>query len=599
MFCVVYANVGTNLYYAPGILHESLGNLATLAQLVALVVFASIARRYVELCERCPDGGGVVSICAQAFPKRRAIVLAGGAFITINYFLTSALGAVAAIFYLQTLAGFDRALVVPLTLACLGLLLWLNIVGQKETARTTAVLIAVKLGVNLALLVLGALHLTERDAWGALFDHVFHPTGAAVGAGALLVGYADTWIAYAGLESAAQLSANMVRPIGRTASRAMWAVIGAVSLLSPLLTAYCTFLLPPAYKTGAPETFLAGLAELVGGTPLQVLTVVSAVLLLLTACNFAIVGNYHVNMRLVEAGLLPRWLGRRNHRYGTPHISILLSALVPMLIIVLTGGHITALGDLYAFGLLGALTLSSLSLDVVRWREARRGLGFVWGVLTSLALALAWSLHLWHKPMATLYGGAVSLVFVGVALAYGRGLFRPLARRVPQLSSDIAEETAEQDPAAAELCTLTEALELRDVEHPQVMLAVRTLDEALLRGAAERVRATGGHSLYVVYVEEIPGLLYPPKHGPSPDAQRVLRACTERLKSEYGLLAVPIWRLAHDAARSLASAAEKLDTKVLVIGRSQRTPMWRLLRGSVVHGLTRHLPESCRLVIVS
>ena len=63
--------------------------------------------------------------------------------------------------------------------------------------------------------------------------------------------------------------------------------------------------------------------------------------------------------------------------------------------------------------------------------------------------------------------------------------------------------------------------------------------------------------------------------------------------------AVPIWRLAHDAARSLAGAAEKLEVKVLIIGRSKRTPMWRVLRGSVVHGLMRHLPKACRLVIVS
>ena len=67
VFAIVYADIGTSVFYVPGLLYHSIGNLATLAQLITTGVFISIALKYVEICERCPDGGGVVSIVREAF----------------------------------------------------------------------------------------------------------------------------------------------------------------------------------------------------------------------------------------------------------------------------------------------------------------------------------------------------------------------------------------------------------------------------------------------------------------------------------------------------------------------------------------------------
>lgn len=599
VFCVVYADIGTSIYYVPGILYQSIGNLATLAQVVTLGVFVTIARKYAEICARCPDGGGVVSICTQAFPRLPLIALMGGCFITIDYFLTSAISGVSGIYYLQALVGFDKGLAVPIAIGCLGLLFALNIVGLKESATVAATMATAKLLVNLVIVVVASVHITARDAWSALWDHIVHPGNVQIGVGVMLVGYADTWLAYSGLESAAQISGAMRRPISRTSSLGMWAVIGVIAPLSPLLTAFSTYLLPHASKVADPENYIARVADIVGGPTLLALTVVSATLLLVMACNTAIVGNYHVNVRLVESGYFPKWMGARNARFGTPHWSIAVSAVVPMIILLATQGKVTALGDLYSFGLLGALTLSSVALDVVRWREGERGARFYVGAFTSLALVVAWGINLWHKPSATLFGGVLSLVFLGGAVAYARGVFRPILARMPTLTPQAAEAAAEHHPAAAQLLTLTEAVELQGVEHPSVILAVRTANRRLLDEAVERARALGEHALYVVFVEEIPGLFYPPKRGPSPEAERVLGEAVLYLQREHGLIGVPIWRLAHDAARSLSGAAEKLGARVLVIGASRRTPLWRLLRGSVVRGLLKTLPGTCRLVIVN
>ena len=143
-------------------------------------------------------------------------------------------------------------------------------------------------------------------------------------------------------------------------------------------------------------------------------------------------------------GFLPKALERRNRWRETPHWGILVAAGVPVLILLMTGGSVSELGDLYSFGLLGAFTLTCISLDVVRWHEIhpasaprQRGaesteppphpvgrLAFATGVFTTILVALAWCTNLVAKPQATLFGGGVIAAGLLIALCTHR-----LARR--------------------------------------------------------------------------------------------------------------------------------------------------------------------------
>src|SRR5262249_15471592 len=154
-------------------------------------------------------------------------------------------------------------------------------------------------------------------------------------------------------------------------------------------------------------------------------------MLLIMACNTAIVGNYHVNVRLVRDRFLPPVVGKRHRRFGTPHISIAISAIVPMIVLLAVEGDVTKLGDMYAFGLLGALSMSSVSVDVLRWREHRRGIKFLVGAFTTVALLVAWGVNLFNKPWALIFGGGLTILFFAVAVAYERGWLGPVLARVP------------------------------------------------------------------------------------------------------------------------------------------------------------------------
>ncbi len=592
VFAIVYADIGTSIFYVPGILYLSIGNLATLAQVITTGVFVSIALKYVEICERCPDGGGVVSIVRQAFSRWEYLPVAGGAFITVDYFLTSAISGVSGLFYLASLFPGAKAWVVPASVLLFLFLAVLNVVGIRESAGFTSLFAVGKLVVSFLLLGAASLAITRLPglSWQGLVQSVLHP-GVPLTVTALAIGYADTWLAYSGLESAAQVSGAMRSPVRATASKALWWVIGTIAILSPPITAAALYILPESVKRGDPESLLSSLAFTVGGPVLGVLTVLAASALLFMACNTAIVGNYHVNVRLADLGFLPGFLRRLHPRLRTPFISIAVSAAVPLAVILATRGSVTALGDLYAFGLLGTLVLSSVAVDRLRWRDGKRGLSFWSGVMTSGALVAAWLINMVHKPHALLFGGTLSLALVLVSIWHRRHAVKEAAPAFAE-----AEARASEAPEAARVLTLDEAVELRPMEESPALISLRYNNRRLIETAALYLKGQGETNAYVVYVDESPGLYVPLDVKPSPEARTVLdEACREL--GRHGITGLPVWRFAEDAGESVSQAAVRLDVKTVFVGASKRSFFWRLLRGRVLKRLAQSLPESCQLIV--
>jgi amino acid transporter len=591
VFAVVYADIGTSIFYVPGILYLSIGNLATLAQIITTAVFISIALKYVEICTRCPDGGGVVSICRQAFSAWPYLPLMGGAFITVDYFLTSAISGVAGLYYIATLLPGAKAWVLTASAGLFFMLTVLNIIGLKESAMVIAWLAGAKILVAATLLGTSAWYLTAGGHWGSLIDHISYP-GVTLSAETLLIGYATTWLAYSGLESASQISGAMKSPVRGTALRAMILVILVISILSPLVTAFSLYIVPDEVKRADPESLLSALAFIVGGPALGIATVLAAASLLFMACNTAIVGNYHVNLRLADLGFLPAHLRDRNRKFGTPHVSIIISALVPLLILFCTQGHVSTLGDLYAFGLLGTLTVSSISVDKLRWQDGRRDVAFWWGVFTTLCLLVAWAINIFHKPAALAFGGIITVIMVGSGI-----VMRRRADKRADETFAAAEEAAANLPESETILTLEEAIEASAIESATLMLSIRYVNANLLDEACIHVKGEGKKNCYLIYVDELPGLFLPAEVRPSEDALRILHAGCRYFES-HGITAIPIWRLAENAGQAVAEAARELKVKSVCVGASKRNFLWRLVRGRVLKQLADHLPEDCRLIIV-
>ena len=117
VWAVVFCDIGTSVYYVPGILYrtEGVGDLAPFFVAAAFVGFLLLALKYTEICWRNPDGGGVVSIASQAISPGWGAF--GGLLITISYFLTAAISTVSGLHYLGSLFPFIDQHIVLLTIA--------------------------------------------------------------------------------------------------------------------------------------------------------------------------------------------------------------------------------------------------------------------------------------------------------------------------------------------------------------------------------------------------------------------------------------------------------------------------------------------------
>jgi len=419
VWAVVFADIGTSVYYTPGILYGHVGSRAALFVTMTLVVFVLLAIKYADVAVRYPEGGGVVTVSTRAFHPFAGLV--GGMFILVDYFLTAALSALSGVIYLSVVFKSLGSVVVVGTVGALVVLTLLNLMGVKASAEASAIFAVIAGAAQVAVVVAIIVRLGPAH----LFDPVHQVlAGPRLTPIFVLTGYAGAFLAFSGLESIAQLSPAMAEPRRRVANLGMGLVVITIALTSPLLTLWSTTLLG---SDANPGQFISLLAAYAAGPLLAWAVAISGALLLIFASNTALIGSYHVFLALTRMRFLPQLLAHRNRWRNTPHWAIAAAAGIPVAVVVLASGNASILGDLYAFGLLGAFMLTSLSLDVIRWHERVPAIVMVVGVFTTAAVTVAWLTNLFAKPLATVFGGGLTVVGVaiGVAtyrLAHRRGL---------------------------------------------------------------------------------------------------------------------------------------------------------------------------------
>lgn len=484
-WAVVFADIGTSVYYTPGILYQTVGSLAGFFVFLTLTVFVLLTLKYAEVTHRFSQGGGVVTVAAQAM--NHWVGAMGGMFILVDYFLTASISCLSGILYLSAIFPALGQPALWITVGVLVLLGVLNWVGISESAKVSLVGAFIAFASDIAILLTVFTHISLGDFFH-LFGQMF--VGHSLGPKEILIGFAGSFLAFSGLESISQLSPVMRAPRKKVAGIALFIVVLTVGLTSPLLTVFSTILLPAqASDPNASSYIISSLAGLWGGKFLQVEVAISAGALLVFASNTAIIGAYHVFLALSRMEFFPNAILKRNKLRGTPHYSIALATGIPILVLIAVQGRIDILGDMYAFGLLGAFSLTCLGMDIIRWRERRvarqvsrilpgnqtnghvrvsattvmeeaeelshalthtsnyqevganglepemiariaapartwrqklshfwRTLDFWLGMLTTFLVMLAWSINLIAKPLATVFGGSVALLGMGVAL---------------------------------------------------------------------------------------------------------------------------------------------------------------------------------------
>ena len=593
-WAVVFCDIGTSIYYVPGILYHDVGDLAATFIGLVTIGFLFLAQKIQEVTWRNPEGGGVVSMSAKAFGPMAGAV--GGMLIIVDYFLTAAISSVSGFHYLASVIPSLAPSVVALSIAGLLVLCCLNIIGIRESATVAFVMAVSAFVVNVVLVVIVALGMTPEQ-WSTIGHQARAIT--TLDWKSALIGFGGAWLAFSGLESLNQLSPAMRLPLQRTSHRAMLAVVVTMLVTSPFLSAFSIATLSTVTKQTHSESFISELAKGFGGTPLAWAVVATASTLLLFAANTAVIGAYHVVLALANSDFLPKVLTHRNRYFGTPHWAILLITAVPLGVIWFTRGDLSSMGHLYSFGLLGAFTFECLALDVVRFRERRFGFLTWVGVLTTLVVATAWAVNIVVKWPATLFGGTVVLIGVFFAVGIRRDWFVLWVNRVPWIADQAARLRARAEHLAMErgreIVSLETALEAALLEPSRTMVALRDHNPRLIEEAILRARGNGDAALFLIAVTEWPGLFSGEQASPESHLIEAIDEAARRVR-EAGLTPIPIWRLSHNAARSIADAAVRLGVSCVMLGVSQRSNFYHMLRGSVLKGLQKLLPAEHVLI---
>lgn len=202
---------------------------------------------------------------------------------------------------------------------------------------------------------------------------------------------------------------------------------------------------------------------------------------------------------------------------------------------------------------------------------------------------IAWlSIAAWAPSLLAVSsaGAMTGAIFLGV-------LLRP---KLPRLRASTVEQLSAQNVDDMSLLTLHEAQELADTHRARVMVATLQASPAVLERAM--MRAEDDRAFYLLYVDELAGMLYPPDVSPSAKAQQLLSLVSGKMNAK-DFEVIPIWRIAHDPAASIAQAAKALNVDRVIVDPVHNRPLAEVLRGQTLGRLRSLLGEISLEVVMA
>jgi APA family basic amino acid/polyamine antiporter len=512
LFATVYGNVGSSIYYALGVTAIFALGLTPVVFLIAGVIFAATTMTYAEGTVRYPEAGGSSSFARHAFNE---FVSFGAAWAQmLNYIITISISAFFVPHYLSIF--WDPLRENPWDViggtVVIAVLVGVNIVGLRESARLNITLAVIDFATQLLLVVIG-------------FVLIFSPH---VLTSNVQLGVAPTWsdfflaipvgmIAYTGIETVSNL-AEEARDPARNVPRAYLLTVIAVFAIFFTLPSIALSAMPVELVDGHYETAL-GLGPDEGGfandpvlglvknlgvsgafeSALEVYVGVLAATILFIATNAGVIGASRITYAMASYRQLPEVFRRLHPRFKTPWLSLVVFAGL-VSIATLLPGQTDFLGTMYSFGAMLSFTIAHVSIVALRYRRRDEELVFkgrpnlrvrgvdwpLFALFGAVGTGLAW-LVVVVQTATTRWAGLAWLAvgFAVYAVYRRRYVGSPLRRTV-----------------RAPALVLGPALELRYRSIVVPVVRSAETEEALV--AAARLAAERGATIAILHVIEVP-----------------------------------------------------------------------------------------------
>jgi amino acid transporter len=602
--------LGLAFYYTA---HASIYYLAAMSLIMAVVAWG-----YVIVCRCFPDGGGVYSAARKISPLLAVIA---ATLLLCGFIITAALSAIEGFHYIG-LHGAGTVVAASIgTMVVLGVINWL---GAKAAGRFALIIATAAL---IASAFIGALCLPLL------------PEGIS-SAKLTVPGVESAWdrweslvrivLALAGVEAVASMTGLMKQPVEKTAKKTIWPVLIEVILFN-MLFGIALNALPGRIETTTPDyvlyekggvdgtlpTFPSNLTpgeqtppeqaqrmeevkeyrstavrllaehtatNAMGATMGNAIGIGAGIifgLLLLSAANTAVLAMVSLFYALGQDGELPKPLTTLNY-FGVPWIGLVISTILPCAVLLFVHDD-KALGELYAIGVVGAISINMLccawrkDLPIGPWE--RKGLWAI-GVLMGAAFLTI----IVVKPNATLFAGGVIACVLAAryfvqAKAKRAKMFEPLPT-----------------PADGWLEELKQAPAKLDAARPRIMLAARGRDNAEYAVDLAKKRNAVLFAMYVRTLRVLdvaPGQI--PKIDNDPQAQEAL-GTVALIAKRAGVPFFPIYITSPAIAEEILDYTVTFGCDTLIMGKSRRSFFSRRVAGDVIADVAQHLPEGVSLI---
>ena len=414
LFAVGYGDLGSSIFYALGITAYFALGATPLALMIAGIVFACTALTYAEMSSVIFEAGGSASYLRYAFNDFVSFV-AGWALL-LDFIVTIAISSFAVGPYLQLFfPGMGTATGACITaVSVIVLLTVINIIGVHHSTRFSIVLSFLAIATQVLIILVGAVLLvnlpevlehmkigTSNTAWS--------PTWPA-----FWKGVAMAMVAYTGIESMAQLTAEAKNP-SKTVPKAIMYAMGTLLLLYMGVSIVALSAMTPSELgheyINNPMAGIVSKIPYIGGFLKHWIGLLGAIILIV-ACNAGLIGSSRLSFNLGEYYQLPRFFYTLSHKRKTPWVSLIVFAFLASMIILWSQGKLSFMADLYNFGAMLAFTSAHLALVMHRIKHPNAHRPFkvpvnirlfgrelpVTAIIGALATFSVWVLVLFTKP---------------------------------------------------------------------------------------------------------------------------------------------------------------------------------------------------------
>jgi basic amino acid/polyamine antiporter, APA family len=562
LFGIVQGFIAASIYFGLGLVVQAALGFAWLVYLVSALFFALVVLSYVEGASLHQERGGATIIARYAFNELWSFI-AGWA-ILLDYILLIALTAFATTDYVAVLfpplAGgvaeflFGVAVIVGVA--------WLNIrgAGSKRYERFSFVVVG-DLVLQVAIVILGLSLLFNPDV---LTDPA--SLGGMPSTSNLIFAFTLTLVTFAGVDASSGLAGEVA--VSRRGLKRLVAV--SVLPLHALQSGPDNFVDAPMLGVAA------GFHQAWLSNTLRLLIAFSAFVILVIACNAAMLGLSRLGYSLALNRQIPSAIGRLHPTRATPVVVIGVGALLAILLLI--PADLEFLASIYAFGATISFTIVHASVCRLRWREPDRDRPFKAPLNVRIGRA--------ELPVTAAVGGLMSFsAFVAVVVLHDSARWAGIGWMAFGIALYVIYRTAEGKPILKRVTIPERALTRRGrtkAEYGSILVPIlgTPLDDDIMQTAGRLSmeenadEGEGGAVIEAVWVFELPMSLPLDARIGEDDLKRARKAL-QRAKAvgeEYqGVEVATATVRARRAGEGIVREAKRRGVEAIVLAAEEQT----------------------------